>query len=105
MEHWYVYYKLSPAQLQSWLPRTERLFGAVQAACGVRGRLVRRTDEPAGIITLMEVYEDIADPAAFGAALDRALDEALAQDGPYDRASRRTERFRDVHDRDARANC
>jgi hypothetical protein len=46
----------------------ENLFSEVQRACGVRGRWMRRRDDPA---TYMEVYEGVEDTAAFEALLER----------------------------------
>ena len=46
----------------------EKLFQDVERACGVRGRWMRRRDDPA---TYMEVYEDVGDQAAFEALLER----------------------------------
>ena len=46
----------------------ERLFAAVERECGVRGRWMRRRDDPA---THMEVYEDVKDATKFEAVLKR----------------------------------
>jgi hypothetical protein len=46
----------------------ERLFAAIESECGVRGRWMRRRDDPA---TYMEVYEDVKEPAAFETILER----------------------------------
>lgn len=46
----------------------ERLFAAIERQCGVRGRWMRRRDDPS---TYMEVYEGIQDAAAFEAAMER----------------------------------
>ena len=67
---------------------------AVQSALredtGIQGRLLRRDDDPS---TWMEVYETVADPLRFEAALGRLLaqhgfDGCVAPD-----ARRHTERF------------
>lgn len=71
----YVYYRVSdPARLR---PAAERLLAAVAAESGIRGRLLRRADDPA---TWMEVYEAVADPAVFLATLCR-LAQAAGFDG------------------------
>ena len=44
------------------------LFLEVERKCGVRGRWMRRRDDPA---TYMEVYEGVSDTAAFEALLER----------------------------------
>jgi hypothetical protein len=45
-----------------------QLLQRIEAATGVRGRWMRRRDEPS---TFMEVYEDVRDEAAFEALLER----------------------------------
>src|SRR5438445_1086736 len=66
--NYYVYYKLDPERLAEVRPAIEALFTAVEREFGVRGRWMRRRDDPA---TYMEVYEGIADEAAFEAMLGR----------------------------------
>ncbi|TMH85394.1 MAG: DUF4936 family protein [Betaproteobacteria bacterium] len=66
--NYYVYYKLDPERLGELRPAIEALFKAVEREFGVRGRWMRRRDDPA---TYMEVYEGIADEAAFEAMLGR----------------------------------
>jgi hypothetical protein len=68
MNHYYVYYKIAPGEVEEFRTRVSRLFEALERQCGVRGRWMRRRDDPA---TYMEVYEDVKDPAAFEAALAR----------------------------------
>ena len=60
----------------------EALFDAVEKQCGVRGRWMRRRDDPT---TYMEVYEGVADEAAFEALLER--------EGAKLEVPRRLERF------------
>ena len=48
--------------------RVEALFDCVEKQCGVRGRWMRRRDDPA---TYMEVYEGVTDEAAFESLLER----------------------------------
>ena len=66
--NYYVYYKLDPERLSELRPAIEALFKAVERESGVRGRWMRRRDDPA---TYMEVYEGVADEAAFEALLAR----------------------------------
>ena len=66
--NYYVYYKLSPDQVGAARGAVKALFGAVEKACGVRGRWMRRRDDSS---TYMEVYEDVKDEAAFEALLER----------------------------------
>ena len=67
--NYYVYYKADPTRLTELRSAVEALFDAVEQACGVRGRWMRRRDDPT---TYMEVYEGVADEAAFEALLERA---------------------------------
>ena len=48
--------------------KVEKLFGEIEKQCGVRGRWMRRRDDPS---TYMEVYEEVKDAAAFEALLER----------------------------------
>jgi len=66
--NYYVYYRLSPDQVHEARNTVRSLFAAVEKACGVRGRWMRRRDDPS---TYMEVYEDVKDEAAFEALLYR----------------------------------
>jgi len=45
----------------------DALFDRVERQCGVRGRWMRRRDDPT---TYMEVYEGVKDEAAFEALLE-----------------------------------
>jgi IMP cyclohydrolase len=65
---YYVYYRVDAARLATVRKEVERVFAAIERACGVRGRWMRRRDEAA---TYMEVYEDVADEAGFEALLAR----------------------------------
>ena len=44
------------------------MFAVIERQCGVRGRWMRRRDDPS---TYMEVYEGIEDAAKFEALLER----------------------------------
>lgn len=66
--NYYVYYKLEPQQADALRPRVERLFQAVEKQFGVRGRWMRRRDDPS---TYMEVYEGVEDERGFEALLER----------------------------------
>jgi quinol monooxygenase YgiN len=65
---YYVYYRVDPAQVPALRAQIERVIAAVEQATGVRGRWLRRRDQPQ---TYMEVYEDVADAQAFEALLAR----------------------------------
>jgi hypothetical protein len=62
--------------------KVHNLFDAIEKQCSVRGRWMRRRDDPA---TYMEVYEEVADEAAFEAVLER--------EGAKLGVARRLERF------------
>lgn len=88
--NYYIYYRVAPPEAA----RAREVVDAVQSAlrhdAGVEGRLLRRDDDPS---TWMEIYEAVADPHRFEAALARFLaqhsfDGCLAAD-----ARRHTERF------------
>ena len=68
MTSFYVYYRVDAERLPALRRDVEQLFAAVEAATGVRGRWMRRRDEPR---TYMEVYEDVRDERAFEALLER----------------------------------
>lgn len=68
MTSYYVYYRVPADRVASLQGQVRLLLRAVEAATGVRGRWMRRRDEPA---TYMEVYEDVGDEEAFEAFLAR----------------------------------
>jgi quinol monooxygenase YgiN len=68
MNHYYVYYKISPDQISRLRDAVQILFKTIEKQCGVRGRWMRRRDDPS---TYMEVYEEVKDAAAFEALLER----------------------------------
>jgi len=83
--HYYVYYRVDAARVDALRTAVEALFREVERACGVRGRWMRRRDDPT---TYMEVYEGVRDESAFEALLARASAPLGLE--------RRTERFRDA---------
>ena len=68
MTSYYVYYRVDAGRLPALRQDIERLFGAIEGATGVRGRWMRRRDEPT---TYMEVYRDVSDERTFEALLER----------------------------------
>jgi hypothetical protein len=88
--NYYIYYRVAPAEAA----RVRAVVGTVQSALGqdtgIQGRLLRRDDDAS---TWMEIYEAVADPLRFEAALERLLaqhgfDGCMASD-----SRRHTERF------------
>ena len=80
--NYYVYYKVDPARLEEVRTQVEKLFAAVERQCGVRGRWMRRRDDPA---TCMEVYEGVSD--------EKAFEDALLQKAKNLPTPRKLERF------------
>ena len=66
--NYYIYYKIPAERLGRVRPLVEALFSVVEKQLGVRGRWMRRRDDPA---TYMEVYEGVADERAFEALIER----------------------------------
>ena len=66
--NYYVYYKVAPGQLADLGSRISSLFSLIEKQTGIRGRWMRRRDDP---LTYMEVYEDVKDEKAFEALLER----------------------------------
>ncbi|OZA13947.1 MAG: DUF4936 domain-containing protein [Hydrogenophilales bacterium 17-62-8] len=65
----YVYYRIDPAQADLAAARIDALLDAMAAHCRHPPRRMSRCDGPE---TWMEIYEGIADFAAFAAALNAA---------------------------------
>jgi hypothetical protein len=83
---YFVYYRVDPAKIGVAGERVTQLLDALAGWCGVRGRLLKKRDEP----TLwMEVYEPVTDAARFEISLQREL-ERLDFDSVLLSGSRRT---------------
>ena len=67
MTSYYVYYRIGPDAHAELTRAVGELFAAVAAQTGVRGRWMRRRDDPT---TCMEVYEEVRDAAGFEAVLE-----------------------------------
>jgi hypothetical protein len=66
--NYYVYYNVPPERLAGITALVELLFQTVQQNFGVRGRWMRRRDDPT---TYMEVYEGVRDEPGFEHLLER----------------------------------
>jgi len=66
--NYYVYYKIDPQKVDEMRAKVQALFSRLERDCGVKGRWMRRRDDPG---TYMEVYEDVKDEKAFEALLER----------------------------------
>ena len=94
MQHWYVYYKLTPAERDAMREPVRRMQEQVARASGARTRLLERTErDETGMATVMEVYEDIDDAGRFARRLDAAVRAHLPEAHV---AARRVERFQDA---------
>jgi hypothetical protein len=82
MTNYFVYYKADPDALKPLRLAVEHLFEKVEKQFGVRGRWMRRRDDPT---TYMEVYEGVTDELGFEAL--------LARETPPLGIERRIERF------------
>jgi len=78
---YYVYYRLHKTDAPRAHELARAIIEAVEHACGVRGRLSRRYDDP---LTWMEVYERVADATAFELALKQA-EANWVEDAPRQR--------------------
>ena len=88
--NYYVYYRVAPSEAARVRTVVDAVQSALRQDTGIQGRLLRRDDDPS---TWMEIYEGVADPLRFEAALDRLLaqhcfDGCMASD-----SRRHTERF------------
>jgi Domain of unknown function (DUF4936) len=94
VQHWYVYYKLTPAERDAMRGQVRHMQEHIARTSGVRTRLLERTEQgEAGMATVMEVYEGIEDAAGFARELDAAVRAHLPE---AHAAARRIERFRDA---------
>ena len=88
--NYYIYYRVAPSEAARVRAVVEAVQLALREDTGIQGSLLRRDDDPS---TWMEIYEAVADPLRFEAALDRLLaqhsfDGCMASD-----SRRHTERF------------
>ncbi len=63
-----MYYKIDAGREAELRRTVTDLFKLVEERCGVRGRWMRRRDDPT---TYMEVYEGVKNEAAFEALIER----------------------------------
>ena len=82
MTNYYVYYRVDAARLDAVGLSIKNLFKTIEKETGIRGRWMRRRDDPA---TYMEVYEGVAD--------DHAFETLLARETAPLRLERRMDRF------------
>ena len=80
--NYYVYYKVAPERANEVRAQVEALFALIEKQTRIRGRWMRRRDDPT---TYMEVFEGVEDEAAFEAV--------LAREGARFGVQRKVERF------------
>jgi hypothetical protein len=66
--NYYVYYRIDATRAGRLRIEIENLFEKIQKESGIRGRWMRRRDDP---LTCMEVYEGVSDDKAFDVLLER----------------------------------
>jgi len=66
--NYYVYYKVEAGRVPFVGSIVNELFEKIERQFGIRGRWMRRRDDPS---TYMEVYEGVKDAQAFEALLER----------------------------------
>lgn len=82
MTNYYVYYRIAAGREALLRAEVQEIIGQIEKQFGIRGRWMRRRDDP---LTCMEVYEGVTDETAF----ERALASASAPLG----LERKVERF------------
>lgn len=68
--NYYIYYRVMPSEATRVRAVVDAVQSALRQDTGIAGRLLRRDDDPS---TWMEIYEAVADPPLFEAALERLL--------------------------------
>jgi len=68
--NYYIYYRVAPSDAARVRAVVDAVQSALRQDTGIQGRLLRRDDDAS---TWMEIYEAVADPLRFEAALDRLL--------------------------------
>lgn len=69
MRHYYIYYRIVPAQADAVAAAVQGIFRQLEIELGIHGRLLNKRDEPN---LWMEIYEGIAGSEEFEAALSAA---------------------------------
>ena len=88
--NYYIYYRVAPSDAVRVRAVVDAVQSALRQDTGIQGRLLRRDDDPS---TWMEIYESVADPLRFEAALDRLLAQHSFDGCVVSDSRRHTERF------------
>ncbi|MBX3665066.1 MAG: DUF4936 family protein [Burkholderiales bacterium] len=73
---YYIYYRVDPSHAAACDEAVEKLMDAVHERTGIRGRLLKKRNEP---LLWMEIYENVADEASFERELSEAVSAARIQ--------------------------
>jgi len=74
---YYIYYRVAPEKAAASEPQIRALLETVRKATGVRGRLMKKRNEPN---LWMEVYENVADELKFEWELAEAVEHLKVQE-------------------------
>ncbi len=85
MTSYYVYYRIDAKRVDAFRLSIQDLFKIIEQKTSIRGRWMRRRDDPA---TFMEVYEGVKDEQAF--------ESVLAREAATLKLERKVERFVDA---------
>jgi len=92
LDNFYIYYRIDPTQRTAMLAAVARHFAYMRAQ-GFEGRLMER---PEDTDTWMEVFEAVADAAAFRRALSNAEHTSGVADLLPDGGRRHVEHFQQI---------
>jgi len=71
---YYIYYRVDPVQAEACAVAVQNLLATMQDRSGIRGRVLKKRNEP---LLWMEIYEPVSDEAKF----EWELAEAVAANG------------------------
>lgn len=87
---YYIYYRVEPVHAAACGEAVGKLLDAVQHRTGIRGRVLKKRNEP---LLWMEIYEHVADEAKFEWELAEAVAAAQIQPLLQAGSQRHTECF------------
>lgn len=87
---YYIYYRIEPSQAAACGEAVTKLLEAVHRRTGIRGRVLKKRNEP---LLWMEIYEGVADDAQFEWELAESVAAAGIQPLLQQGGSRHTECF------------
>lgn len=87
---YYIYYRVEPSQAAACNEAVRKLLDTVHQRTGIRGRMLKKRNEP---LLWMEIYEGVADEAKFEWELAESVAAAGIQPLLQAGSSRHTECF------------